>query len=92
MSKKYNWAILGCGRIAGKFASDLKLLPNANLYAAASRSIENAQQFANEWGFEKAYGSYQEMLNDPNVDAVYVATPHSHHYEHTLLCLNHKKA
>lgn len=92
MSKIYNWAILGCGRIAGKFASDLKLLPNANLYAAASRSIENAQQFANEWGFEKAYGSYLEMLNDPKVDAVYVATPHSHHYEHTLLCLNHKKA
>ncbi len=92
MSKIYNWAILGCGRIAGKFASDLKLLPNANLYAAASRSIENAQQFANEWDFEKAYGSYLEMLNDPNVDAVYVATPHSHHYEHTLLCLNHKKA
>ncbi|MCY1722796.1 Gfo/Idh/MocA family oxidoreductase [Prolixibacteraceae bacterium Z1-6] len=91
MTKKYNWAILGCGRIATKFASDLKLLPNANLYAAASRDLTRAQDFANEYGFEVAYGSYQELVKDPKVDAVYIATPHSHHHEHTLLCLNHKK-
>ena len=90
--KKYNWAILGCGGIAKKFTTELKELPNANLYAAASRSIENAQNFANEFGFEKAYGSYLEMVNDPNVDVVYVATPHNFHLEHSLLCLNHKKA
>ncbi len=92
MNKHYNWAILGCGHIANKFANDLKFLPNAKLYAAASRSLENAQNFANQWGVERAYGSYQEMLNDPKVDVVYIATPHSHHREHTLLCLNHKKA
>ncbi|MEN8116884.1 MAG: Gfo/Idh/MocA family oxidoreductase [Bacteroidota bacterium] len=92
MTKKYNWAILGCGRIAGKFAADLKLLSNAILYAAASRDITRAKEFANQFGFEKAYGSYDEMLNDPNVDAVYIATPHSHHREHTLLCLTNKKA
>jgi predicted dehydrogenase len=92
MIKTYNWAILGCGHIARKFASDLKLLPNAKLYAAASRNQENANQFKNEFGFEKAYGSYESMVNDPNVDAVYIATPHSHHREHTLLCLKHKKA
>lgn len=92
MSKTYNWAILGCGKIARKFASDLKILPNARLYAAASRSIQNARAFADEMGCEKAYGSYEEMVNDPNVDMVYIASPHSHHYEHTLLCLNHKKA
>lgn len=92
MNKTYNWAILGCGKIARKFASDLKLLPNARLYAAASRSIENAQAFADEMGFEKAYGSYEEMVNDPEVDVVYIASPHSHHCEHTLLCLNHQKA
>ncbi len=92
MKKKYNWAILGCGKIARKFSSDLKLLPNANLYAAASRDLQKAKDFASELGFEKAYGSYEEMVADPNVDAVYVATPHSHHYEHTMLCLNHKKA
>lgn len=90
--KRYNWAILGCGHIAKKFAADLKLLPNARLYAAASRDVQNAGQFATEFGFEKAYGSYLEMVNDPEVDAVYIATPHSHHHEHTLLCLNHKKA
>jgi len=92
VSKTYNWAILGCGKIARKFATDLKVLPNARLYAAASRSLENAQAFANEIGFEKAYGSYEEMVNDPEVDVVYIASPHSHHCEHTLLCLNHKKA
>ena len=90
--KTYNWAILGCGGIARKFSSDLKLLPNAKLYAAASRDLKKAQDFADEYGFEVAYGSYEVMVNDPKVDVVYVATPHSHHYEHTLLCLNHKKA
>jgi predicted dehydrogenase len=70
----------------------LKLLPNARLYAAASRSLENARQFASETGFEKAYGSYIEMVNDPNVDVVYIASPHAMHCEHTLLCLNHQKA
>jgi len=92
MKKTYNWAILGCGSIARKFASDLKILPNARLYGAASRSLENAQNFASEFGFEKAFGSYEEMVNDPAVDVVYIATPHSHHCEHTLLCLNHQKA
>jgi predicted dehydrogenase len=92
MEKKYNWAILGCGKIARKFSSDLKLLSNARLYAAASRDLQKAQDFAGEFGFEKAYGSYEEMVADPNVDAVYVATPHSHHHEHAMLCLKHKKA
>lgn len=92
MGKTYNWAVLGCGKIASKFATDLKLLPNARLYAAASRSLENAQAFASEIGFDKAFGSYEEMVNDPKVDIVYIASPHSHHCEHTLLCLNHQKA
>ena len=64
MAKKYNWAILGCGNIAKKFSTELKDLPNANLYATASRNIENAQNFATEFGFQKAYGSYQEMVED----------------------------
>jgi predicted dehydrogenase len=92
MTKTYDWAILGCGKIARKFANDLKALPNARLYAAASRSLENAQNFANELGFEVAYGSYEEMASDPKVDVVYIASPHSHHSEHTLLCMNHQKA
>ena len=92
MKKTYNWAILGCGKIAKKFSEDLSLLSNANLYAAASRNLDNANQFAKELGFEKAYGSYKEMVNDPNVDVVYIATPHSMHLEHSILCLEHKKA
>jgi len=92
MDKKYNWAILGCGKIARKFVADLSLLPNANRYAAASRSLDNAKGFAEELGFEKAYGSYQEMVEDPNVDIVYIATPHAKHLEHSLLCLQNKKA
>ncbi len=92
MKKIYNWAILGCGKIAKKFSSDLKLLPNARLYAAASRDLSRAQDFVDKFGFRKAYGSYEEMVSDPEVDVVYIATPHSHHREHTLLCLNHKKA
>ena len=92
MSKKYNWAILGCGNIAEKFSTELKTLSNANSYATASRNLENAQNFANQFGFEKAFGSYQEMVEDRNVDIVYVATPHNFHLDHTLLCLKHKKA
>ncbi|WP_346860928.1 Gfo/Idh/MocA family oxidoreductase [uncultured Draconibacterium sp.] len=92
MSKIYNWAILGCGKIATKFANDLKLLPNAKLYAASSRNLERAQNFANDFGFEVAYGSYEEMVADKNVDVVYIATPHSFHHKHTLLCLKNKKA
>ena len=89
--KSYNWGILGCGKIAKKFTLELAELPNANLYATASRSKEKAQNFASEFNFKKAFGSYLEMIEDENVDVVYVATPHSFHKEHTLLCLNHKK-
>ena len=88
----YNWAILGCGRIAGKFSQDLKLLPNARLYAASSRDPDKSQAFADTYGFEKAYGSYEEMAADANVDIVYIATPHSHHRDHAILCLEQGKA
>lgn len=90
--KKYNWAILGCGKIANKFVEDLKLLPNANLYAASARKLDSAEDFANQHGFSVAYGNYEQMANDPNVDIVYIATPHSHHHQHALLCLKNKKA
>ncbi|OFY45987.1 MAG: hypothetical protein A2X22_09440 [Bacteroidetes bacterium GWF2_49_14] len=92
ITKIYNWAILGCGKIAGKFAHDLKLLPQAHLYATSSRNLDKAQSFADQHGFDKAYGSYEEMAADPKVDIVYVATPHSLHREHAILCMNHGKA
>ncbi|MEM6804465.1 MAG: Gfo/Idh/MocA family oxidoreductase [Bacteroidota bacterium] len=86
-TKKFNWGILGAGKIAGKFATDLALLPNANLYAVGSRSFEKAKDFANQYQFEKAYGSYEELLDDPQLDVVYIATPNSEHFRHSLLAL-----
>lgn len=61
------------------------------LYAVASRDLQRAQTFASHWGFEKAYGSYEEMLEDEGVELVYVASPHSHHYRHGKMCLEHGK-
>ena len=92
MIKTIRWGILGCGRIARKFAADLPYAGNAKLVAAASRDLPNAVEFAKEFQADKAYGSYEELVRDPNVDVIYVATPHSHHHEHTLLCLDHNKA
>ncbi|GHT78867.1 oxidoreductase [Bacteroidia bacterium] len=92
MEKTYNWAILGAGHIANKFAEGLKILPNARRYAIAARSLERAEVFRQNHGFEKAYGSYEEMVKDPNIDAVYISTTNNLHFEHTLLCLEAGKA
>jgi predicted dehydrogenase len=69
----------------------LNMMETAEAYAVGSRSYEKAAAFAKEQGVEKAYGGYEEMLKDPAVDLAYVATPHSHHYEHMKLCLEHGK-
>jgi len=92
MSEKINWGIIGAGKIAGKFATDLATLPDANLYAIASRSEEKAANFAETYGFQKTFGSYESMLQDPAVQAVYIATPHVYHCHNTLMALDHKKA
>ncbi|MDR2626904.1 MAG: Gfo/Idh/MocA family oxidoreductase, partial [Dysgonamonadaceae bacterium] len=92
MGKSYNWGLLGAGRIANKFADGLKELPNANRYAVAARSLERAEVFKTNHGFEKAYCSYEEMLADPQVDAVYVSTTNNLHFEHTMMCLEAGKA
>ena len=92
--KSFNVGILGTGSIAQSMAFTLNALKEAgevNPYAVASRSVEKAEKFAREWHFEKAYGSYEALVYDPAVDLVYIATPHSMHYEHALLCLNHNK-
>lgn len=90
--KTIRWGILGCGKIARKFAADLKYVKNAELGAVASREAKKAQAFAKEFDTQTYYGSYEALVQDPQVDAIYIATPHSHHYEHTLLCINHSKA
>jgi len=89
---KIRWGILACGKIAKKFAADLKLVDDGELVAVASRDIERAKQFANEFPAKHIFGSYEELVNCDEVDAIYVASPHSHHHEHTILCLNHSKA
>lgn len=90
--KKYNWGIIGPGKIARKFTKGLQQLGNANLYSVVSRSKERADDFAGEYGYEKTYDDYSEFASDPDLDIVYVATPHSHHHEHSILCLNSGKA
>ena len=81
------WAILGPGRIARGFASDLALVPDTELVAVGSRSEERARAFAEEFGAPAAYGSYEELVADPQVDVVYVASPHALHLEHARLAL-----
>jgi predicted dehydrogenase len=86
------WGIIACGRIAKKFAADLKLVEGAELVAVAARDLSRAKAFAEEFNVPHAFGSYEELVKFDEVDVIYVSSPHSHHYEHTLLCLNHGKA
>lgn len=88
---KFNWGIIGPGRIAHKFAQGLNVIEEANLYAVASRSKERAEEFANAYNTENTYTNYSDLINDPNVDAVYIATPHRFHFEQVLLALKAKK-
>lgn len=92
MAKHYNWGILAPGKMSAKFTSGLKLLKNAGLYAVGSRDATRAERFAKDHGFRKSYGSYEALAEDPDVDIVYIASPHSFHYEHAMLCLKNKKA
>ena len=95
--KTVHLAILGAGNIARKMARTAVLLSAAGnrdvtLFGVASRSLERAEAFAREFGAARVYGSYEEMLSDPEVDLVYVATPHSHHAQHVRMCLMAGKA
>jgi predicted dehydrogenase len=80
------WGVLAPGRIARSFAADLLVVPDAKLVATGSRTLERAQAFAAEFG-GRAHGSYEALVNDPEVDVVYVASPHSFHDAHTRLAL-----
>lgn len=92
MGKAYKWGILGPGNIAHRWADGLKLLPDAVLHAVGSRDRGRASDFASLHGFERAYGSYEELASDSEMDIVYIASPHSHHMEHTLMCLENGKS
>jgi len=92
MKKKYKWGILAPGKMAAKFTAGLKLLDNVELYAVGSRDKSRAEKFANDHGFKKFYGSYEELAGDEEIDVIYIASPHSEHFEHTMLCLKNRKA
>jgi len=92
MGKKvYNWGILAPGNIARKFATELQQLDNARVFAVGSRNAERAREFAENFGVERIYDNYNELVADPDIDIIYIASPHALHAEHALLCLNHKK-
>ncbi len=86
------WGIIGCGKIAHKFAEDICSLTNATLFAVASRDLNKAQAFGNTYEAQICYGNYEELAKDSNIDIIYIATPHVFHYENTLMCLKNKKA
>ena len=91
VKKIYNWGILAPGRIARKFASELQQLGNARVYAVGSRNANRAKEFADEFGVPRHYDNYEDLVTDPEVDIIYIASPHALHAEHALLCLNHHK-
>lgn len=89
MNRTYRWGILGPGRIAHKFARDMAVLPQAKLHAVASRSIDRAREFAAQYGAAHAFGSYEELYLCPDLDVIYIATPHQGHFPWTMRSLEH---
>src|SRR5689334_17852071 len=92
MVEKIHWGILGTGNIAHKFAAGLTSVDDAELVAVGSRTQETADRFGDEFGTPHRHASYEALANDPDVDAIYVSTPHPFHKDNTMLCLNAGKA
>ncbi len=90
--KTIRWGILGAGRIARKFAGDLQYAEDCVLIAVGSRSKASADDFNKEFPVKYAHESYEALVQNPEVDVIYIATPHNLHYENTLLCLRNNKA
>ena len=86
------WGIIGTGRIARAFAYGLKFTKNGKLCAIASRTHESAKDFAQEWDIPFVFGSYRDLAESTEIDAVYIATPHSSHAENSILCMQNGKA
>lgn len=91
MEKRIKWGILGPGNIAHKFAQGLQHVQNSELYAVGSRNLTKAQEFSRNYGNVKSYDSYEELVRDPEVDVIYISTPHNMHFSNTMLCLEHGK-
>ena len=86
------WGILGPGSIANQFAKGLQAAPDGQLVAVGSRDLQRAEAFAEQYDAPNRHGSYEELVADPEVDAIYVATPHPFHKENSILCLEAGKA
>lgn len=86
-----NFGIIGAGNIANTFATTLTQMSEPKAYAIASRSMEKAEEFRARYGMEKSYDSYSALVKDPDVDVIYIATPHSFHYEQAKMCLENGK-
>lgn len=85
--QKFRIGILGSGGIAHTMARTVAGMENATVAAVGSRSLESARRFADEFGIEKAYGSYEQLAQDTTLDLIYIATPHSRHFEDCMLCI-----
>ncbi len=92
MSHKIKWGIISTGHISSKFADALKMLPQAELVAVASRNEEKATGFAKKYNIPKAYPTYQELADDPDIDVVYIGTPHTFHLENSVMCMRKGKS
>ncbi len=85
--KQVKWGIVGTGNISNQFAQGLQLVEYAQIHAVASRSINSAKVFAQSFDIPKYYGSYAEMAKDPDLDIIYIGTPHPQHYENVMMFL-----
>ena len=92
MKNKIKWGILSTGHISKKFADALAILPDAELAAVASRDAETARKFADKYNVPKAYGTYEELAGDPDIDVIYIGTPHTFHLENSAMCMRKGKA
>ena len=92
MYELIRWGIIGTGHIASQFATGLQSLPDAQLLAVGSRNQSSADAFGERFNVERRYSSYEALVTDADIDAVYIGTPHPFHYPNTLLCLNNGKA
>ena len=89
--KSYRWGIVGLGKIAHKFADALQVIPTARLIAVASRNRANAENFARKHSVKKFYDNYEDLILDPEVDVIYIATPHTSHASLSKACLRFGK-
>ncbi len=89
---KIRWGIIGAGGISSKFAEALNYMADTELAAIASRDLGRAEKFANRFSIIKAYGSYEELAKDPEIDVIYIGTPHPEHKENAALCIKNGKS